>query len=137
MKSLAEYMDESRKDVCTYKGKTVTYNIEAMGREWDDFADEKDLEQEHDFDKYTFDYKKNELLVMHEAEDNFSMRMLPFRFGLRGTTFEKLHKAGKELKPNMMVPVSAGSAAGEDSEIDNTLKMIACWIFNNSPEPLF
>lgn len=139
MKSLQEHLTEllesptsKQKTPCVYNGRTVTYRPGLYGSEWAEFAKSQNYDEKYNEATFAFDYDENTLVV--ECPNWRGTRMAHYAFRLRNSSFDEYNAKNKDIYPQDFNHLMSGRA--DITQMLDVLN-IACWTFNNSPEPLF
>lgn len=144
MKSLQEHLTgvlesntpkSKQKTACVYKGRTITYRpglFHSTGCEWDEFSKSLKYSEIYDEATFAFNYDTNVLEV--ECPSWRATRMVHYRFKLKRSSFEEYNTKNMVITPQ---DFDYYNQRGLDITQMIDVLNIACWTFNNSPEPLF
>ena len=139
MKSLQEHLTEllespvsKQKTPCVYNGRTITYRPGLYGSDWAKFAAAQNYDEKYNEATFAFDYDENTLVA--ECPNWKGTRMAHYAFRLRNSSFEEYNAKNKDLYPQDFNQLMSGRV--DLTQMIDVLN-IACWVFNNSPEPLF
>lgn len=140
MKSLQEHLTSvlestptsKQKTPCVYKGRTVIYRPGLYGSEWEQFSKSHNYDKAFDEATFAFNYHTNMLEV--ECPSWRATRMVHYRFKLKQGSFDEYNKKNRDLTPQ---DLDYFNQRGLDLTQMIDVISIACWTFNNSPEPLF
>lgn len=134
MKTLQQHLTEAavQKTPCVYKGKTITYRPGLWGKEWEDYSKLNNFPEEFNYATFKFDYENNLIFVSCPDPDSQSFRHANYRFKVPAG-FGKFQSYGT-LDPSDLQPYNH---RGINITLGLDMMKIACWVFNNSPEPLF
>lgn len=140
MKSLQEHLTDvlesnptsKQKTPCVYKGRTITYRPGLFGHEWEEFSKARKYNEIYNEATFAFNYDTNVLEV--ECPSWRATRMTHYRFKLKNSSFDELNRKNMVLTPQ---DLQYFNQRGLDLTQMIDVLDIACWAFNNSPEPLF
>lgn len=143
MKSLQEHLTgvlesntpkSKQKTPCVYKGRTITYRPglrHTSDREWNEFSKSHKYSEIYDEATFAFNYDTNTLEV--ECPNWRATRMAHYNFKLKSSSFEEYNTKNMDITPQ---DFNFYNQRGDLTQMIDVLN-IACWVFNNSPEPLF
>jgi hypothetical protein len=141
MKSLQEHLTgvlesntpkSKQKTPCVYKGRTITYRPGlSPDREWNEFSKSHKYGEIYDEATFAFNYDTNTLEV--ECPNWRATRMAHYNFKLKSSSFEEYNIKNMDITPQ---DFNFYNQRGDLTQMIDVLN-IACWVFNNSPEPLF
>lgn len=140
MKSLQEHLTgvlesntpkSKQKTPCVYKGRTITYRPSLSPGEWNEFSKSHKYSEIYDEATFAFNYDTNTLEV--ECPNWRATRMAHYNFKLKSSSFEEYNTKNMDITPQ---DFNFYNQRGDLTQMIDVLN-IACWVFNNSPEPLF
>ena len=137
MKSLQEHLTSvlesntpksKQKTPYVYKGRTVTYRPGMFGVGWDTYSKSRKYNALYNEATFAFNYDTNVLEV--ECPSLRGTRMVHYRFKLKRSTFEDI---------NVLTPQDFDYYNQRGLDLTQMIDVldIACWTFNNMPEPSF
>lgn len=134
MESLEKYIIEAgtptskQKTPYVYKGRTATYRPGMFGVDWDTYSKSRKYNALYNEATFAFNYDTNTLEV--ECPGFGGTRMVHYRFKLKRSTFEDI---------NVLTPQDLDYHNHRGLNLTQMIDVldIACWTFNNMPEPSF
>ncbi len=136
-------LNEARSSVVTYvNDHVIRFNrMEFLGSDWEDYADENDLDEYYDQLEVEIDYNNNQFKCrMEDLSTNTFTSTITFLF-TSDKALNDLYKENKDLNARDLkcIAVRGRGVHGMDpykSQIEELTDLLV-WLFNNSPEPLF
>lgn len=121
-----------QKTPAAYNGRTVTYRPGLYGSEWNNHMKARNYNELYNEATFAFNYDTNTLDV--ECPSWRMTRMTHYNFTLKRGSFDEYNRKNMVLTPQ---DFDFRSYRGLDLTQMIDVLDIACWVFNNSPEPLF